>query len=80
MEEEVRSFYESLPDIIKELNERKELFTAGQTKYKLEEWKNITTDETVTNLISGVEIDFTEEPPCTAYVENRFSKEESLEI
>ena len=62
------------------MNERKDLFTAGQTKFKIEEWKNITTDETVLNLIRGVEIDFTEEPPCTAYVENRFSKEESLEI
>ena len=58
----------------------KETFQAGQTRYKIEEWKNITSDENIINHVLGVEIVFTDFIPQGAEFESKFSDEESREI
>ena len=77
---EVSFFYENLPEIVNELHELKENFKAGQTRYKIEEWKTITSDENILNHVLGVEIVFTDFIPQGAEFESKFSNEESQEI
>ena len=73
-------FYENLPEIINDLHLLKDKFKAGQTRLKIQEWKNITSDENILNHISGVEIVFTDLIPQGVEFESKFSYEESQEI
>ena len=53
---------------------------AGQTRTKIEEWENITSDKNILKLLDGVEIEFTETPLQELGFETKFSKEETEKV
>ena len=57
---EVRDFCNSIPSILEELLKQSEDFSAGQIRFCLAQWKQITTDEEILKMVEGVDIDFAE--------------------
>ena len=59
---EVGDFCDSVPSIIEELQKQSDDFSAGQIRFCLAQWKQITIDEEILKMVEGVDIDFTELP------------------
>lgn len=80
--EEVRNYFCILPRILKFLQEKAEKFKAGSVSDKLHNWKNVTKNKEVLNMISeGITFEFETEPVkkklCRKY---RFSEEEKRKM
>ena len=59
---EVRDFCDSVPSILEELQRQSEDFSAGQIRFYLVQWKQITTEEEILKMVEGVDINFAELP------------------
>ena len=57
---EVRDSCDSKPSILEELQKQSEDFRAGQIRFCLAQWKQITIDEEILKMVEGVDIDFAE--------------------
>lgn len=52
------AFYAALPNLVQDLEAEARLFTAGRLKSFLSQWKNLTSDPEILQLITGAKIEF----------------------
>ena len=74
---EVLTFCDSVDHIKADLLRQANNFSAGQIRYCLSQWENITIDEDVLKMVEGVDIEFTELPVQERPARNhQFSQEQ----
>ena len=59
---EVRTFQDTIPRVKAGLKQQSENFKAGQIRFHLPQWQQLTIDRDVLKMVEGVDIDFTELP------------------
>ena len=78
---EVRTFQDTIPRVKAELRQQSENFKAGQIRFHLPQWQQLTIDRDVLKMVEGVDIDFTELPiQEKTPPSHQFSKEQTKAI
>ena len=78
---EVRTFQDTIPRVKAELRQQSENFKAGQIRFHLPQWQQLTIDKDVLKMVEGVDIDFTELPiQEKTPPSHQFSKEQTKAI
>ena len=68
---------ESIEKMIYLLRAKVDEFRAGSISYSLEQWKDITSDNTILGIVSGLPLDFEQGPPSSsAVVPSSFNSQE----
>lgn len=80
-DKEVREFYDEVENIKNRLQEQADHFQAGQIRYCLPSWKEVSIDKDILEMVQGINIDFTETPVQRKNPQNyNFSKEQTTAI
>ena len=77
----MRTFQDTIPRVKAELRQQSENFKAGQIRFHLPQWQQLTIDRDVLKMVEGVDIDFTELPVQEKTPpSHQFSKEQTKAI
>ena len=74
---EVRDYYEHIACVQESLHQRSLLFEAGQIRYCLPQWQEITEDNEILKMVEGVVIEFSDVPPPGQNIHMCFSQDQT---